>query len=375
MDLELSDAQEALRDSVRDVLQREAPVSLARQVVEEGKGGDELWARLVALDWPAVAVGDAEGGLGLGTVELAVVAEELGRVVAPGPWLATATQFVPALASTGPSPARDRFLAAVAAGQLAGTLAVAEADGLGRPEAVTATATDTGDGVRLAGEKHLVLEAGRADELVVAARRPGTAGADGLVLVVVPVEAVTVRPLAALDATRQLAAVGLDGVEVGAERVLADAGGAGPALERAVEVATVALCAEVVGTCQGIFDIVHDYLGQREQFGVKIGSFQALKHKLANMYVALESARATTYFAAAALDEDDDRRALAVSMAKSQVGDCQKLLAQEGIQCLGGIGYTWEHDMHLFVKRAKTASVLFGTAAWHRQRVADLIGL
>ena len=119
----------------------------------------------------------------------------------------------------------------------------------------------------------------------------------------------------------------------------------------------------MVGTCQAIFDIVHAYVQEREQFGVKVGSFQAIKHKLANMYVALESARATAYFAAAAIAEADERRDVAVAMAKASVGDCQKSLTTEGIQCLGGIGYTWEHDMHLYVKRAKAGAALFGTGA------------
>ncbi|MGH9029440.1 MAG: acyl-CoA dehydrogenase family protein, partial [Acidimicrobiales bacterium] len=136
-----------------------------------------------------------------------------------------------------------------------------------------------------------------------------------------------------------------------------------------------ALSAEIVGVCQSMFDIVSSYATEREQFGVKIGSFQVIKHKLADMYVALESARAVCYFAALCIAEGDDRRSLAVPTAKSGAGDCQKLIAQQSIQCLGGIGYTWEHDIHLFVKRAKASAALFGTSAEHRERVARLIGL
>jgi alkylation response protein AidB-like acyl-CoA dehydrogenase len=131
----------------------------------------------------------------------------------------------------------------------------------------------------------------------------------------------------------------------------------------------------MVGTCQAIFDTVLAYVGQREQFGVKVGSFQAVKHKLANMYVALESARATAYFAAAAIAEGDERRDVAVAMAKAGAGDCQKLVTQDGIQLLGGIGYTWEHDMHLYVKRAKAGAALFGTASEHLEDLAGLLGL
>jgi alkylation response protein AidB-like acyl-CoA dehydrogenase len=178
-----------------------------------------------------------------------------------------------------------------------------------------------------------------------------------------------------LDASRQYATVVLDGARVDNDRVLGQPGSSGPQLRRAMDEAAAALSAEMVGTCQAIFDIVHTYVGEREQFGVKIGSFQAIKHKLANMFVALESARATTYFAALTIAEDDDRRALAVATAKASVGDCQKLMAQEGIQCLGGIGYTWEHDMHMYVKRVKTTQAMFGSGGVHRARVAQMIGL
>src|SRR5439155_2861907 len=160
------------------------------------------------------------------------------------------------------------------------------------------------------------------------------------------------------------------GVRVTPDRVLGEPGRAGAALSRAVEQATVALALDAVGACQSIFDIALDHAKQREQFGVPIGSFQAIKHKLADMLVALEKARATAYFAALTIAEDDDRRALAASMAKAAAGDCQRLIAEEGIQLLGGIGYTWEHDMHLYVKRAKTGDALFGTAHHHRAKVA-----
>ena len=172
--------------------------------------------------------------------------------------------------------------------------------------------------------------------------------------------------MANIDASRQYATVTLAGVRVERDRVLGDPGASAPGLRHALEIATTTLTAELVGTCQTIFDVVHVYVAEREQFGVKIGSFQAIKHKLANMYLAIESARALTYFAAAAVAEGDERRELAVSMAKSSAGDCQKLVTQEGIQCLGGIGYTWEHDMHLYVKRATASASMFGTGAAHR---------
>ena len=375
MDLELSSDQQELADSVRAFVDAECPPSLVRRVVEDGKEAVELWEEMVALDWPALTISEDDGGIGLGPVELAVVAEELGRVLAPVPFLATAAQFVPAVRAAGTPEQRRRFLGAVAAGGLVGTLAVAEAPGGVDVARLAATATAVDGGWRLQGTKRDVLDAGRADEIVVAARLAGTSGADGIGLFVVPRAQVEIELLHSLDATRQVAVVRLDSVEIPGDRALGEPGTGAAALEQALREATAALSAEMVGTSQAIFDIVHAYVGEREQFGVKIGSFQAMKHKLANMYVALESARALAYFAAAALDEDDDRAPVAVWMAKAGAGDCEKLLTTEGIQCLGGIGYTWEHDMHFYVKRQKAQAALLGTAAEHRAAVAVHLGL
>jgi alkylation response protein AidB-like acyl-CoA dehydrogenase len=170
-----------------------------------------------------------------------------------------------------------------------------------------------------------------------------------------------------LDRSRSLVDVDFDGVVVDASRVLHDEGD----IDRALAEATVGLALEMVGASQAIFDITLEYAKQREQFGVPIGSFQAVKHKLADMAVALERARATSYFAALTLAEDDPRWRTATSVAKIAAGDCQRLLAQEGIQLHGGIGYTWEHDMHLYVKRVKSGEALFGTSAEHRARLGE----
>jgi len=375
VDLELSDDQSELKSSVRAVLERECPPSLVRAVIEEGKGSEELWARMVELDWPALTVPESDGGIGLGFVELAVVAEELGRVLAPAPFLATAGQFVPALRAAGSDEQRRRFLGAVARDGMVGTVAVAEAAGSWDATGVSATARRDGATWLLHGEKHFVFDGARADEIVVAARVGDTTGDDGIGLFVVPQSSVRSVAMDDIDASRQYATVVLDGARVDDDRVLGEPGTSGPALRRAMDEAAAALSAEMVGTCQAIFDIVHTYVGEREQFGVKIGSFQAVKHKLANMFVALESARATTYFAALTIAEDDDRRELAVATAKASVSDCQRLIAQEGIQCLGGIGYTWEHDMHMYVKRVKATAAMFGSGAHHRARVAQMIGL
>jgi alkylation response protein AidB-like acyl-CoA dehydrogenase len=374
--LEFTSEQDELRDGVRAMLARECPISLVREVVEKGTTPDALWTQMVDLGWPALTVPERAGGLGMGAVELAVVVEELGRVLAPGPFLSTVTQFAPVVAEAGSPEQQERFLGGIAAGELTGTLALVEESGSVDAGHVTTTASPDDDGFVLAGAKETVVEASTADEIAVVARTPGTRGDDGVGAFVVSRADARIDPVDALDPTRPLARVALDGVRIDAERALGAPGPAtAEAVRRAVEVATTALAVETVGAAQAIFDITLAYAKQREQFGAPIGSFQAIKHKFADMLVALERARATSYFAALTIAEDDDRRALATSTAKAAAGDCAALIAKEGIQIHGGVGYTWEHDMHLYVRRVKSSSLLFGNAAQHRARVADLIGL
>jgi alkylation response protein AidB-like acyl-CoA dehydrogenase len=372
MDLEFTAEQDQLRAAVRSVLARECPPSHLRALVEADDYGpvSVLWDRVVTLDWPALTVPSDNGGLGGDFVDLAILAEELGRVAAPGPLLPTASQFTPVVRELGTVAQRQQFLGAVATGCLTGTLALAEANW--SLDGIEAAARPMGEGWTLEGQKRYVIEGGRSDEIAVVAR-----DTDGRLGVwVLPGPAIVAKPVQALDRSRQLATLNLDGVVVSADRRLGPPGlDATRGLQRALHEATTALALEAVGTCQTIFDLALQYAKDRHQFGVPIGSFQAMKHKFANMTISLERARATCYFATATIAGDDERRDLAVAMAKAAVGECQQLLAQEGIQTLGGTGYTWEHDMHLYVKRAKTADALFGSARYHRGIVAELIGL
>jgi len=377
MELEFTPDQDDLRDSIRAVLQKESPVSLARAVVEHDERPDALWSTMVDLGWPALTIPEADGGIGLGMLELAILAEELGRVIAPGPLLPTLSQFVPAVREAGTPAQQQQFLGAVAAGELTGSLAIAERTGSYDPADTTATMTVDDDDIVLAGTKTYVMEGDAVDELVVVCRVAGAADDAGVRAVVVPASATTTAPVHTFDGSRHLAHVTLDGVRVARDRVLGDPDqSALDSLRRATEEATVSLALEMVGTAQTIFDTTLEYAKHREQFGVLIGTFQAIKHKFADMLVSLERARSLGYFAALTIAEDDPRRANATSVAKAAAGDCQRLLAKEGIQILGGIGYTWEHDMQLYVKRIKSGDPMFGGGAWHRARIAeDLLGV
>jgi alkylation response protein AidB-like acyl-CoA dehydrogenase len=376
VELDFTTDQEDLRDSIRAVLARESPVSLARAVAEDDQRPSELAKTVASLGWPALTVPEADGGIGLGMVEAGILAEEIGRVIAPGPLLPTVTQFVPAIRETGTTAQRSQFLGAVAAGEISGSLAIAEGSGSFDPADVATTINTDASGVVVTGEKRFVVEGDVVDEIVVVGREPATEGDAGVRAVVVPAADASTTRVHALDGTRRLVHLRYDNTGVERARLLGDDDTPVAAdLRRAIEEATVALALETVGTAQTIFDITLDYAKQRHQFGVPIGSFQAIKHKFADMMISLERARATSYFAALTIDEDDVRRTSAVSVAKAAAGDCQRLLAKEGIQIHGGIGYAWEHDMHLYVKRMKANEPLFGSSAFHRARIATLLDL
>jgi alkylation response protein AidB-like acyl-CoA dehydrogenase len=340
MDLEFTPDQLELRDNARSVLASECPPSLVRAVYDGEADGDKLWATLVDLGWPAIGIAEASGGLGLGFVEVGLVVEELGRVVAPTPFLAAVTQFAPLVRGT-------QFETQVAEGVTTGTASF--------DNDVHA------DGNVLQGRAGLVLDAATADDIAVVV---------GERVFVVPTSAATVTPVAMLDATQPMATVSFDGVEVSPDRVLE-----GVDVERARDEAVVAMAMSTVATCRAIFEMTLEYAKQREQFGKPIGSFQALKHRFATMYLEVEKASALGYFAALTIAEDDERRTTAASMAKAGASECQRLVARDGLQIHGGVGFTWEHDLHFWLKRAKAGDALLGNGAFHRARLGRLMGL
>jgi alkylation response protein AidB-like acyl-CoA dehydrogenase len=372
MDFEFTEDQLELRATARSVLESACPPALVRAVHEGTQDGAALWSTLVGLDWPALGIDEEHGGLGLGFLEVGILVEELGRAVAPSPFLATLTGLVPMIRESGSS----TLLADVAAGTCTGTLALAEG-GAWRLEAVRTTARAVGDGWVLQGEKSHVLDGATADELAVVARIEGSSGREGLGAFLVPRAGVRTRPTEVIDPSMPIASVVLDAVEVPAERVLLEPGGPGAAtaITRALEEATAAMALSATATCRAIFEMTLQYAKDREQFGRPIGSFQALKHRLADLFLAVERAVSLAYFAALTIAEDDDRRAMATAMAKAAAGECQRLVVRDGLQLHGGVGFTWEHDLHLLLKRAKSGDLLFGSAASHRAHLAQLLGL
>lgn len=367
MDFEFTSDQIELRANARAVLEAACPAAVVRAVYEATGDGTALWSRLVQLDWPGLTIPEEHGGMGLGMVELAIVVEELGRAVAPTPVLATLTQLVPLLQAAG-SP---RLLDEIAAGACTGTLALAE-DGGWHHQPMQTTARRDGHAWVLNGVKSHVLDGTTADWLAVVAQ-----GNDGVGAFLVPAAAVVATAVVVMDPTLPIATVTLNDVTVGGDDVLLEPGdpAAARAIERALQTSVTALACSTVASCRRLFEITLDYAKQREQFGRPIGSFQALKHRLADLYLSVERAASLAWFAALTIAEDDDRRAIAVAMAKAAAGECQRLVVRDALQLHGGIGFTWEHDLHFLLKRAKAGDALLGTAAYHRAHLAELLGL
>jgi alkylation response protein AidB-like acyl-CoA dehydrogenase len=376
MDFAFSEEQEMLRSSTRDFLAKECPPKLVRTLMDGPDAYDPaLWKKIAGLGWTSLGIPERYGGAG-GFLDLIVVLEECGRALLPGPFFATMGLAVPALIEAGSEAQQKEVLGAIAEGKARATLAFTEPSGRWDAAGVTLAAKPVGGGWQLDGIKLFVPDAEGADYTVVAARTRGE-GEDGISLFLIKgrPKGMTVTPLKTLDMTRRWNEVRFDRVELSAEALMGAPHKAWPALKRALEWATGALCAEMIGGAQKVLEASTEYAKTRHQFGKPIGIYQAVSHKLADMLVLSESGRSATYYAAWAVEADAPDRALASSMAKAYVSDAYRKVAGDGIQVHGGIGFTWEHDMHLYFKRAKASEVTLGDATYHRELVAQALDL
>jgi alkylation response protein AidB-like acyl-CoA dehydrogenase len=363
---------------VRDVLRREMPVSYARAMMDDTAGfTDAAWRQMASLGWLGLVVPSALGGSDLGMLELALVCEELGAVVAPVPFHSTVCLGLTAVLAAGTEAQKTEVVPAVAAGERRLTLAVAETRGTWSAGGLDAVAERTREGgYVVSGTKLFVPDARTASTIVVVARVDG-----GLGFFCVPASAqgLRVEPMTTVDTTRKLDAVVLDAVHVGRDGVLGDVGRDAPAapltLDAVVDRAKTALAAEMCGAAAAALDMSVEYAKIRKQFDRPIGSFQAIQHKLADMKVAVENARSLVYYAAWALDSGAEDAPRAAAMAKAYASDACTRVVGDAIQAHGGIGFTWEHDLHLYYKRVKAAEVTYGDATANREIVARLLAL
>jgi alkylation response protein AidB-like acyl-CoA dehydrogenase len=378
MDIGFSEEQELLRDTARKFLDAQCPTKFVREMMAtEAAVTDPFWQQLAENGWLGISYPEADGGAGLGLTDLVVLMEEIGRAAMPGPFPATVLLGGAAIAEVGSSEQRREWLPRLAAGEAKATLAVTEANPRWDAAGITAAARETGGRFALSGIKMFVPDAHLADALVVAARsRDGSTMEDGVSLFLVPKDAsgLTIRLLPSIDETRKLCEVRLDSVTVPASALLGELHRGWVPLARVIDKAAVSISAEICGVAQRVLDITVEYAKLREAFGKSIGSYQGVKHKCADMLVEIENAKSLTYYAAWAVDEGDPEAQIAVSMAKAAASDAGRKVCAAGIQLHGGIGMTWEHDLHLYLKRAKADEVAFGDATWHRERIARIMG-
>src|SRR5215207_311456 len=370
MDFDLSKPQKLLKESARALLARECGPGRVRELMEtETAHDDGLWRALADQGWTGLTVPEGQGGLGLGLVEMAALAEEMGRACLPGAFLSTL--FAAALVErAGSGEQRTKFLEPIAAGKSKASVALLEEGASWDADAVRLGASRAGGSFTLNGRKLFVPDAGVADVLICVAR-------DGDSLALLPVgrgkEGLTITAMPSMDATRKLYEVVFEGVSVAEGEALGADGDPRGALRGATEVATAVLCAEMVGGMQWVLDTTVEYAKTRQQFGRPIGSFQAVQHQCADMLLMTESARSASYYAAWTLTEGDPQASVAVAIAKAYCSDAYREVSNRAVQVHGGIGFTWEHDLHLYYKRSKSSETLFGDATFHRERIARIV--
>jgi alkylation response protein AidB-like acyl-CoA dehydrogenase len=370
MEFDLSKPQKLLKDSAREFLARHCKSKRVRELMStETANDDELWQAMADQGWTGLVIPEEYGGLGAGLLDLAVVCEEMGRACLPGAF--PATLFSTALIDRAASPKQKaEYLEAIASGSLKATVAQLEETADWDLNAIKLKAMRDNGQLLVSGRKLFVPDAATADLLICVATNgespvilPVRKGAEGVELELMP----------SMDATRKLYKVEFNNVSVNGADVFGADGNSRGALLQATQVATVALCAEMVGGMQWVLDTTVEYAKTRQQFGRPIGSFQAVQHQCADMLLMTESARSATYYAAWAVTEGASNAATAVSIAKAYCSDAFREVGNRGVQVHGGIGFTWEHDLQLYYKRSKASETMFGDATFHRERIAQAV--
>jgi len=360
--------QEEFRSVLRRFLEEKSPPAVVRRLMETEAGWDRAAWRVLneTLGLSGVHIPEAYGGQGFGPVELGVVLEEMGRALLCAPYFASTVLAATAILNAASEAQKRRLLPDIASGETVATLAFAEPNGRWDAVGTGMTATPVGGGFRLDGVKSFVLDGHTADLIVVLARRPGSAGGDGLSFFSVPADAagLTRRALTVLDPTRKLARLEFRGVEA---TLLGEEGAAAGPFARTLVLAAIGLANEMVGGAEKLRQSALDYANLRVQFGRSIASFQSMKHKQADMMVDVELAKSAAYAAASAAAEGDPGVAALASLAKAIASEAYLQTAIHTIQIHGGIGFTWDNDTHLWFKRAKSSEVFLGDQTYHRE--------
>ncbi len=379
MDISFNDDQVEISSQARRFLENECPIEFVREMFEDVRGfTDELWSKMAELGWMGVHIPEEYDGIGLGFMELCIILEEQGRALLPAPYYSTVVLAAELLLEAGNKEQRKNYLPRIAVGEIRGTLALQEPDSGPVPGYIQMKARAKGNNYILSGTKLFVPDAHVSDFLICAARtQAGNDPAKGITLFLVDTNAkgVSITPLLAMDGTRKQCRVQFKNVAVSRDNILGKVHLGWKPLKRVIMRALVGLSAENVGGAQKAMDIAVEYAMTREQFNQPIGAFQAIKHKCAEMLVDVEGSRSLLYYAAWAQEEEKSQVAsLAASAIKVFSSDAFRNVTTSGIQVLGGMGCTWEHDLHLYLKRAKANQVALGDSAFYREEVARMLG-
>ena len=375
MDFGLSEDQELLQRSARELLAADCPPDVVRQAGESADGiSTALERKLAEMGWTGVLVPTAHGGLGLSILEAVLLAVEIGRHAAPGPFLFSSVLATAAIIAGADRAQKKRWLPQLASGEWTATVALFEEDDRLDPAGVRCGARRSGSGHRLRGRKLFVPYAASADWIVVAARSSGKDSEAGVSLFLVERDApgVSIEPLASFDRTRRSYELTLRDVDVPADQALGRIGAAWSTMARLHDLGALMLAADGLGGSERVLEMAVEYSKTREQFGRPIGSFQAMKHMAAEMVADIEPARSLVWYAGYAQNVSPREAARAASMAKASLSEIYARSANRAVQMHGGIGFTWEHDIHFWFKRAKWNELAFGDPAYHRERVAAL---
>lgn len=376
MELGFTAEQEILRESAREFLDRECPMDEVRKTLKpETRFPETLWTQVAELGWFGLTIPEKWGGSGLGSLDVAILQEELGRSLCPVPFLSTAVLGAQALIEAGSRDQCERFLPELAQGRIRIALAQLEADADWGPSGIQMAATAAGDHYQISGVKTFVPDGPHADFLLVPVRvTPSPASPDSgitLLLVETSTPGVRIRPIAFNEPSRPVAEITFDGVQVPLANRLGAEGQAWPLLASLHTHGRVALCAELCGAAEKVLALSVDYAKSREQFGQPIGRFQAIQHKCADMLVKSEGIRSAAYYAAWSLQEAEPDIASTACLAKAYSAEAYSDIAGAGIQIHGGLGFTWEQDLHLYFKHAQAADFAWGDRAHHLALAAD----
>jgi alkylation response protein AidB-like acyl-CoA dehydrogenase len=370
MQFDFSEDQIMLRSLVREYLTDQCPMTHVRAMVDSSSGFDrEVYRQFIQLG--ALPFPERYGGGDLGMVEQAIILEEMGRVAYPGPYVASLILSGYAIAESGDENAMERFLPGICSGDEICTLAFMEDDTGWSANSISAVVRSDADSVIINGRKRFVPWAETSDLILVVARAEGSLGGDGITLVAIPrqSEGVAIEDEMMFDIASRTSTIALENVRVSVDQVIGEFGKAWPALQRVIERAAVAASAEMLGASRRSLEMATEYAKERRQFGQYIGQFQAVKHMLAEMLEKVENGHAAVYYAAWAIDDDAPDRSLAASVAKSTMNVASRKVCGDAVQVMGGIGFTWEHDLHFYFKRAKHLEPLYGDVDDHYERV------